>query len=226
MARCVFVFLIPLIRGDDDVPYVREHFQRVDLEHVFENISVACPPLVSAAIEGDTERVRALLADGADPNLACSEETALPEFSPLHGAAGTGEMACVELLLEAGAAIDRGAHNLTPLFQAVISEQLEAATTLLEHGADANTALEDGSTPLFIASLRCARDLVALLFEHGADPNARASGGETAMDSVIKAHKESLKGEGAAPEFQGIDEANCLAVGNMLVNRGFLRPEL
>jgi len=63
-------------------------------------------------------------------------------------------------------------------------------------------------------------------FEHGADPNARASGGETAMDSAIKAHKESLKGEGAAPEFQGIDEANCLAVGNMLVNRGFVRPEL
>lgn len=44
--------------------------------------------------------------------------------------------------------------------------------------------------------------------------------------SAIKAHKESLKGEGAAPEFQGIDEANCLAVGNMLVNRGFVRPEL
>jgi hypothetical protein len=55
---------------------------------------------------------------------------------------------------------------------------------------------------------------------------AAASGGETAMDSAIKAHKESLKGEGAAPEFQGIDEANCLAVGNMLVNRGFVRPEL
>ena len=133
MARCVFVFLMPLIRGDDDVPpgYVREHFQRVELSHdVFENISATCPPLVSAEIEGDTERVRALLADGADPNLACSEETAVPEISPLHGAAGTGEVACVELLLEAGAAIDRGAHN-TPLFQAAISEQLESPLTIL-----------------------------------------------------------------------------------------------
>lgn len=54
-------------------------------------------PLVAAVRSGDLERVRRILADGANPNLGGADET------PLHIAARVGPASVVEALIVAGA---------------------------------------------------------------------------------------------------------------------------
>ena len=53
---------------------------------------------------------------------------------------------------------------------------------LLEHGADPNARMHDGTTALIAAALRNDADSTRLLLSYGADVNARDADGDSALD--------------------------------------------
>lgn len=112
--------------------------------------------LAEAAAAGDAERVRALLATGADPDALGPDGAA-----PLHLAAEAGHRHAVAALLEGGAGIDRqreGAGD-TPLIDAVQSHRDEVSLLLIERGADVRLASWHGG-PLEVAALGNSRPAV------------------------------------------------------------------
>ena len=138
------------------------------------------------------ELVQTLLQAGADPNMSCRR-------MPLHSALVGGEEEIAQMLLTAGADLQR---TLTPEVMTHLKADtpLSVPTTLLFHilhaiptlrhirlvleaGADVNAADADGTTPLMLAC-RSASDpaIIRLLLEAGADIFARDSKGDTPYD--------------------------------------------
>ena len=71
--------------------------------------------------------------------------------------------------------------GLTPLTLSVRYGDAEMTKTLLEHGANVESTLEDGSTPLFFAALEGQLSAVRLLLGYNSDVNVRTNYGETAL---------------------------------------------
>ncbi|WP_373298695.1 ankyrin repeat domain-containing protein [Streptomyces melanogenes] len=118
-----------------------------------------------AAVDGDVEGLRALLAGGAAP-----EATDAAGWTPLHLAAQAQAPAVIEVLLGAGASVDAvDGHGNTPLWRAVFCSQGERATIrlLLEAGADPDRVNAHGVSPRALAG-RIANYEVALLLPGGA----------------------------------------------------------
>jgi ankyrin repeat protein len=121
--------------------------------------------LPAAAQNNDLATVRALIADGADPNTLGDFET-----PALHWLVRLDEVDTARLLLEAGA----DANGVTGLGVSPLSLAVESGSTamtrlLLEHGADANGVLTSGESLLMAAAAVGVTDIVAALIEHGAD---------------------------------------------------------
>ncbi|XP_052422418.1 BRCA1-associated RING domain protein 1 [Carassius gibelio] len=88
-------------------------------------------PLHLAAIKGDVEEVRKLLAQGADPNLKDNAG-----WTPLHEACNLGHLGVVEELLQQGALLNTpGYQNDSPLHDAVRNGQIATVKLLVERGA-------------------------------------------------------------------------------------------
>ncbi|MEU6110697.1 ankyrin repeat domain-containing protein [Streptomyces albidoflavus] len=104
---------------------------------------------VCAAVEGDAESLRVLLAGGADPEAADAAG-----WTPLHFAAQAQAPSAVEVLLAAGASVGAvdGQGN-TPLWRAVFCSQGEGAVIrlLLEAGADLDQVNAHGVSPRALA---------------------------------------------------------------------------
>lgn len=105
--------------------------------------------LTEAIKLGDTNRVRELLDQGADPN---EPDAAHGNITPLARAAGHGHLEIMELLVQAKADLNRADDDgQTPLHHAVFfrgrASQPEAVKWLLERGADASIANKIGMTP-------------------------------------------------------------------------------
>ena len=76
--------------------------------------------------------------------------------------------------------------GMTPLLFAAREGHLEAATALLDAGADVNQPREgDQTTPLLMASLNGHFDLGKYFLDHGADPNRAGENGATALYAVL-----------------------------------------
>jgi ankyrin repeat protein len=173
--------------------------------------------LMWAASERHADVVRLLIEKGASVHartvpLKPSESAEAPrsaaaapsnganEFTPLLFAARVGDLASVQLLLDAGANVnDTAADGVSALVLATLRGHVDVATLLLENGADPNaagagyTALHwasgsweteltvtsitpdrEGEEWVTVAGLRGGRlDLIKALLKHGADPNAR-----------------------------------------------------
>lgn len=102
-----------------------------------------------AAIDGDVEAARALLAAGSDPDAQDAQG-----WSPLHFAAQASAAAVVEVLLAAGASTElRDSHGNTPLFRAVFNSRGDGATiaALRAAGADPLAANASGVSPVSLA---------------------------------------------------------------------------
>jgi hypothetical protein len=70
----------------------------------------------------------------------------------------------------------------------------DAIGTLVEHGADVNTASNDGYTPVFVAALRGHVDAIITLVEHGADVNTASNdGGTPVLAAAQKGHAGVIK---------------------------------
>ena len=109
-------------------------------------------PLGLAAFFGHAEAVEALLAAGADVNLASRESMRMP---PLGSAMAVQRNDIARTLIEHGADVNgKAANDLTALHTAAARGNLEAAKLLLDHGAEPNATSTDGKTPLNYAQER------------------------------------------------------------------------
>jgi ankyrin repeat protein len=109
-------------------------------------------PFLRAAVGGDVEAMRLLLAYGADPNIPTTDNT-----TPLMVAAGLG-----------------WAQGFNHEHSESIT--VEAVKLLLALGADVNAVRNDGATALHGAAHKGANQVVQLLANHGGDFTIRDKG--------------------------------------------------
>lgn len=137
--------------------------------------STGATPAVMAATAGLEDELAMLIKLGADLDHSTDAEG-----TPLFAAALHGHLGAVEILLEAGAAVDtpRLADGATPLTAAAHFQHVEVMQRLLDAGAavDAPRAA-DGATPLWVAAERGHVAAVEVLLASGADPSAAGPGG-------------------------------------------------
>jgi ankyrin repeat protein len=121
--------------------------------------------MLTAVLAGNAETVAALL--DADPQLANLADRAPGRFSVLHHAARRGDLAVVELLLAAGANVDRRSWDgSTPLHEAAVGGHLEVVRALLAAGADTRATINRGYSALDAARAnghQTVADLLATL---------------------------------------------------------------
>jgi uncharacterized protein len=118
-------------------------------------------PLGLAAFFGHAEAVEALLAAGADANLASRESMKMP---PLGSAMAVQRHDIARILIEHGADVNaKAANDLTALHTAAARGDLEAAKLLLDHGANLHATSTDGKTPLDYAQERNQPEMVEFL---------------------------------------------------------------
>jgi ankyrin repeat protein len=109
-----------------------------------------------AALKGQTDLARRLIARGADVNKT--------GWSPLHYAATGGHQAMISLLLDAHAYIDAESPNgTTPLMMAAQYGSIAAVRQLLEAGADASLRNQLGLTAQDFALRAERRDAAELI---------------------------------------------------------------
>ena len=140
-------------------------------------------PLFLAAMAGDRDNIRLLLAKGADPNRSMKLLGMFP-MSPLVAAVGFGDPAVIRDLLAGGANVhEKDSDAMTPLHWAVIAHHTEAVNALLAAGAEVNAVDRFGYTPLLYAAtidFGDAQTATALLAA-GADPRVKDKTGKTAL---------------------------------------------
>ena len=130
--------------------------------------------LVLAARNGEVERVGELLATGLPPDA----EEPKNGHRALHQAAGAGQVAVLELLLDAGADPQgRDGSGFTALMRAADAANLVAGRRLLDAGAEVNARLETGETALGQGETALMQVVAGSFFRH-----LDAGGGEPAAE--------------------------------------------
>jgi Ankyrin repeats (3 copies)/Ankyrin repeat len=123
-------------------------------------------PLHKAARNGDNDRVKALLARGADVNARTRDRDGA---TALHLAAGSGHRQIAESLIAGGADVNAGDNDGdTPLHWSAIKDQKEIAELLIARHANVHARNQAGETPLQMAMGRGKHELAALFKKHGA----------------------------------------------------------
>jgi ankyrin repeat protein len=136
--------------------------------------------LIEAALDGNVDKVKQFIDEGADPNV--KDESGLP----LIRRPGVSDVVVVEVLLGAGAdpnARDEhspGDHGDVPggtRLHIWFGTDSEIAEHLLEAGADPNVRDSRWATPLYYHILESdiSQELLSVLLEAEADPNAKTS---------------------------------------------------
>ena len=114
---------------------------------------------------GDVEEVARLLAEGADV-----EQLDKYGFTPLRGAAMSGQTEFVEMLLAAGAKVDApNERGRTALMYAASQGRTDVVRLLVDAGADPALRDADGLTALALAAQSGHGEIVRLLETRGAD---------------------------------------------------------
>lgn len=134
--------------------------------------------LLQAVKEGDTDKLKALIGEGADANA--KDILGSPA---LIGAACAGHTEMVEALLSAGADVDaKGALvDSTALICASSEGHTETVKVLVAAGADVNAKNEYGQSALYLGAQGCHTESVKALLVAGADINAKTMNGNTAL---------------------------------------------
>ena len=133
------------------------------------------PDFHEACIVGDAEVVRAGLAHGQDV-----DQPAADGFTPLGLAVFFGQPGIAQLLINAGADLNRRASNpqqVAPIHAAVARNDLATLELLLARGADPDLPQAQQIRPLHEAAGAGRMAAAALLLLFGADPAAEADPG-------------------------------------------------
>ena len=136
-------------------------------------------PVADAAMSGDVETVRALLAGGADVNAAQGDG-----MTALHWAAFQDDLTLAQLLLkaEADVAVATRVGAITPLSLAASNGSATMIEALVAANAVVTIPTTTGATPLMAAARSGHVDAVRALLDHGAFVNAReTANGQTAL---------------------------------------------
>lgn len=175
-------------------------------------------PLHDAAQAGEVEKVRGLLAAGADVN----ERDARGE-TPLIKAALAGQTAAAAALIEAGADVRaRNDRGFSGLHAAAYSGSVEIATMLLDRGVPVDDRASRDITPLHVAGEENQVAVAELLLDRGADRDALQASGYTPLTAATYMRGTDvmvlLKRRGAEcapPDVMGPGaHAECMAAGN------------
>ena len=110
--------------------------------------------------------------------------------------------------------------GLTALLHAVREGHREAATALLDGGADLDQVSADGSSPLLMATLNGQFDLALVLIERGANPDLGTStDGVTPLFAVLQTHW-APKSNYPQPRAQDLQDAEHMEVLRALLDAG------
>lgn len=124
-------------------------------------------PLYWALKKGSREGFKALLENGADPNLLWQDGG-----SVIHYSAAMNDLDFLSLCLRYNGYVELsdGVEGKTPIFYAVEEKRVKNIELLLAHGANINALDSSQSTPLVFAAMLNQYDMVHYLVQAGADP--------------------------------------------------------
>ncbi|KAL2461026.1 Ankyrin repeat family protein [Abeliophyllum distichum] len=121
--------------------------------------SDAGTPLIWAAGHCQQDAVKLLLEHNANPNAQTEDD-----ITPLLSAVAAGSLACLGLLIKAGANVNIIAGGATPLHIAADVGSPEVINCLLQAGANPNATDEDDLKPIQVAAARGNKEAVKILF--------------------------------------------------------------
>jgi imidazolonepropionase-like amidohydrolase len=192
-------------------------FQRAALQKMLAQVEAQAKAehLHQAAANGEIERVKLLISEGADVNVKNNEG-----LIPLHYAAREGHKEIVELLLAHGADVNIGGADynrtaaefamwsnhmeivrllvskgadISPLHFALYMKDEAKARSLIESGVDVNRRTPYGTTPLDRAVVAGLKDIVELLIAKGADVKAKDNWNWTPLHSAVYGQKDIVE---------------------------------
>ena len=151
-------------------------------------------PLHAAVKAGNTAKVWALIAKGADLEAKRSDTA----YTPLHVAAYYGREAVATLLIANGADINaKDNSGDTPLHRAASRGHAAIARLLIANKADINAKNTcwsgSGYTPLHCAAWYGYEAVATLLIDNKADINAKNNDGSTPLGVAYYGNKEAMK---------------------------------
>ncbi|MBT3584377.1 MAG: ankyrin repeat domain-containing protein [Halobacteriovoraceae bacterium] len=121
--------------------------------------------LLEAAEEGNLADARSAIKKGANVNTKKKKN----KFTPLIIAAGKGDKAMAELLLDSGAEVDADdKKKRTPLMWAAWKGHPEIVEILIENDADLNAKSFTGASAIFFAQRSKRDDIKEMLIDAGA----------------------------------------------------------
>lgn len=128
-------------------------------------------PIYTCAVAGRKDAIDLLLAAGWDLNQDGEGGRAALDLPDLR-----------EFLVSRGARLEVvDCFGQTPLFQAVLNNQIERVAMLLALGTRVDHADQEGRTPLWLATSRRRLEILELLLAAGADPNVPDHEGVTPL---------------------------------------------
>lgn len=135
--------------------------QGLDLPAAPEPYQGNLAPIYTCAAAGRKDAIELLLAAGWDVNCQGEGGRAAVAFPEMR-----------EFLLSQGARLEiADCYGQTPLFQAVLHNQVDRVATMLTLGAVVDHADQEGRTPLWLAARRRHLEILDLLLAAGAHPD-------------------------------------------------------
>ncbi|KAI4356335.1 hypothetical protein L6164_000365 [Bauhinia variegata] len=133
---------------------------------------------------------RAILQQNVTPNL---EKISTAKWSPLHTLSLSGQISCMDKLLEDGFDIDfLNNEGLTALQKAIIGKKEAVISHLLRKGASPHVKDKDGAAPLHYAVQVGAKQTVKLLIKYKVDVNAADNEGWTPLHVAIQSRNRDI----------------------------------
>ncbi|MDO4220586.1 MAG: ankyrin repeat domain-containing protein [Akkermansia sp.] len=150
----------------------RELVKRGGMPHLYHT-------LMDMSRDGRAESLKKILDETPDVDLEMHD--AKGKTALIH-AAESGQLATMQVLLDAGARVDACDRvKMTPLLYAALEGHVEAVKLLQKHGASIKERSSNGWTPLLVAAGRRQVEMELYLLEQGVDVNLFNNDGETAM---------------------------------------------